>query len=137
MSDLVARRRGLGWSQDQLAAEAGVSSRTVWSAEHGRHVGERSAAAIELALAQAEKRVRTERPGGRFSWEVPFGKVVLELATPDGMVRLAAAVDPGTRVDVDDVRRRLLEIREVLTAEPGRLGAADHPSSPRPEPRLG
>jgi transcriptional regulator with XRE-family HTH domain len=133
LDDVTQRRRRLGWSQDQLAAEAGVSSRTVWSAEHGRHVGGRSSAAIELALAQAEKGVTNERAYRSFAWDVPAGKVVLELATPDGMVRLAAAVDPGTRVDVDDIRRRLLEIQQNLVA--GQLPST--PEATRRHPRMG
>jgi transcriptional regulator with XRE-family HTH domain len=114
MSDLAERRRNLGWSQDHLAAQAGVSPRTVWSAEHGRHIAARSLSAIERALDTGESIGRDGASAPVFG-DVPAGKVVLELSTPDGTLRLAAAVDAGTRVDVDDVRRRLLELQQHLS----------------------
>jgi transcriptional regulator with XRE-family HTH domain len=114
MSELAERRRNLGWSQDHLAAEAGVSPRTVWSAEHGRHIAARSMSAIERALDAGESPGR-DGASAPVLGDVPAGKVVLELSTPDGTLRLAAAVDVGTRVDVEDVRRRLLELQQHLS----------------------
>ncbi len=114
MSELAERRRKLGWSQDHLAAEAGVSARTVWSAEHDRQIAPRSMAAIRHALDGGERR-NGDGASAPVMLQVPDGKVVLELSTPDGTLRLAAAIEPGTRVDVDDVRRRLLEIQQHLS----------------------
>ena len=61
-AEVRRRRLALGWSQEQLAERAGVVSKTVSNAEHGK-VGEVGAVRILAALDSAEaERKRQEEP---------------------------------------------------------------------------
>ena len=52
-ADVRRRRQALRWSQDELAERAGLTSRTVSNAEHGK-VGDAAAVRIVGALVEGE-----------------------------------------------------------------------------------
>lgn len=118
MQDVEKRRRQIGWSQDELAAQAGVSTRTVWAAEHDRRISARSTKAIEMALSTGEQRRLEElahklsTPAGVSDVTAPKGVEVVDLSTPDGRVRIVVALDPDSDVDIDEVRQQLRRLHQ-------------------------